>query len=172
MWMTSYGPVEPFTVSFCLVFDKLMLGLVAVGSTFTNDKALNDKAVEAFDIKPYCRAAIAFSKTMQNIKDAVNSNKAWDNCPPLLEVMFKSHKKPHLGEIQPSWVQAGHSNFDQSKGSGNGCRGNIVGGSGGHFNGGRGGAGRCAGGRGRGSCSYAGLGGEGQREGSYDICTR
>ena len=90
-WLWSNGAMSAYL---CIVIEKLMRGLMTAGTTFTNNKAIKDKAIRAVDLEPYCKADFSFSKILQNIKDAVDSQKAWDNYPPFLEAMFQSHKNP------------------------------------------------------------------------------
>ena len=132
------------------------------GSTFTNNKAIKDNAIGAFDLEPYRKAVFAFSKTMQNIRDAVDSDKAWDNYPPFLEAMFESRKKPCLHKIHPSWDQATHGDFDQGNGSGDGSCGYDGRGRGGHGDGGSNSAGLGDAGRGGGGRTNAGRGSRGR----------
>ena len=101
-WMTGYGLIEPFTVYLCIMIDKLMWGLVASRNIFTNNNATKDRVIGAYELKPYHKADFPFSKTLENIKDAMDSDKAWDNYSPFLEAMSQSHKKHQLEVAQSS----------------------------------------------------------------------
>ena len=78
-------------------------------------------------MEPYRKAAFTFSKTLQYIKNTMDSDNAWDNYPP---DMSRFCRKNLLEEAQPSWSQAGYSgtlgndDFNQSNGSDNGVCGN------------------------------------------------
>ena len=95
-WMSKYGPMEVSPAYLCLMLDKLVCGLVITGISFMNDNAIKDKSIGAFELEPCYKAAFAFNKTLQKIKDAVDSDKAWDNYPPSMESMFWPHRKPQL----------------------------------------------------------------------------
>ena len=128
-----------FPAYVCLALDKLLCSFVVAGGSFTNDTAVKDRAVGAFDLEPYRRASKAFTKTLEAFKECVDCNKGWDNYPPFLKDMYEgSNKKTKIAAAEESAL-ANNTNGGggNQRGNGNRDRNNDRNGGSG-FNGGRG----------------------------------
>ena len=62
-----------FPVYACLMIDRLMCGFVVAASTYTNDIAIRELSLGAFDLEPYHKIVSAHNKTLKSIRECVGN---------------------------------------------------------------------------------------------------
>ena len=183
-WIEEVGQMPLFPVYACLMIDKLMCGFVTAASSYTNDIAIREHSLGAFDLEPYRKAVSAYNKTLKSIRENVDNDAKWTNYPTFLEDMYRPSHPQKKQKVDDN--KGGHGNTNQgssnayNQGGGNGGsnggnhQGAANGGSNGTANGGNQNAGN-GGGQGgtrRRAGSHGGNGFNKGSSGSFDAKTK
>ena len=130
-----------FPVYACLMIDKLMCGFVTAASSYTNDIAIREHSLGAFDLEPYRKAVSAYNKTLKSIRENVDNDAKWTNYPTFLEDMYRPSHPQKKQKVDDN--KGGHGNTNQgssnayNQGGGNGGSNGTA--NGGNQNAGNGG---------------------------------